>query len=333
MTWSERRQNIHPTRSLRFSRREGAVRGCFHMNVLIIGYGSIGARHARLLTALGCDTAVVSERKVDFPVVYPDLATALAAERQEYVVIANITSRHHDTLLMLAQLGYTGAVLVEKPLFNRYRTLRQYPFRKVFVAYNFRFHPIVRQLKTLLEGETVLSVQAYVGQYLPEWRPTRDYRASYSASAEQGGGVLRDLSHELDYLTWILGGWERISALGGHLSSLDITSDDVFALMLVTPSCRVVTLQLNYLDRLTRRFVLVNTSKHTIEVDLVRETLTVDQDSKSFTGGLDYSYRAMHEAILSGNTSALCSLDEGNETLRLIEAAELAAERGEWVER
>lgn len=333
MTWSGRRRNIPPTPSLRFSRREGAVRGCSHMNVLIIGYGSIGARHARLLTALGCNTAVVSERNVDFPVVYPDLASALAAERQEYVVIANITSRHHDTLSMLAQRGYTGTVLVEKPLFSRYHELPQYPFRKVFVAYNFRFHPIIRQLKTFLEGETILSVQAYVGQYLPEWRPTRDYRASYSASAEQGGGVLRDLSHELDYLTWILGGWQRVSALGGHFSSLDITSDDVFALMLVTPSCQVVTLQLNYLDRLARRFVLVNTSRHTIEADLVRETITVDRDSKSFTGGMHYSYRAMHEAILSGDADTLCSLDEGNETLRLIEAAELAAERREWVER
>lgn len=303
------------------------------MNVLIIGYGSIGARHARLLAELGCRTAVVSRREVDFPVSYLGLAEALAAESPDYVVIANATDQHHDALLTLARLGYTGSVLVEKPLFNDVVELSSLPFRKVFVAYNLRFHPIIQRLKTLLEGEKILSVQAYVGQYLPDWRPASDYRVSYSASAEQGGGVLRDLSHELDYLTWMLGKWERISALGGHYSSLEITSDDIFALMLVTPSCPIVTLQLNYLDRLARRFVLINTSNHTIEADLIKGTITIDRDIESYTTGMDVTYRSMHQAILSGSAGTLCSLDEGLDTLRLIEAAERAARHGEWVER
>lgn len=303
------------------------------MNALIIGYGSIGSRHARILAELGCHTAIVSRRKVDFPIVYSDLAAALAAEHPDYVVIANATSQHHDTLLALARLGYIGTVLVEKPLFGNWRELPSLPFRKVFVAYNLRFHPIIQRLKALLEGEKILSVQAYVGQYLPDWRPAFDYRASYSASAEQGGGALRDLSHELDYLTWMLGQWERISALGGHLSPLEITSDDIFALMLVTPLCPIITLQLNYLDRMARRFVLINTSNHTIEADLIKGTITIDRDSESFTAGRDDTYRAMHQTILSGNTDSLCSLNEGVETLKLIEAAERAAKHGEWVKR
>ena len=303
------------------------------MNVLVIGYGSIGARHARLLTELGCHTAVVSSRKVDFPAAYSCLSEALAAKHPDYIVIANATNQHHDTLLMLAQLGYTGTVLVEKPLFNDCVKLSSLPFREVFVAYNLRFHPIIQRLKTLLEVEKILSVQAYVGQYLPDWRPMSDYRASYSACAEQGGGALRDLSHELDYLIWMLGKWERVSALGGHYSSLEITSDDIFALMLVTPQCPIVTLQLNYLDRMARRFVIINTSNHTIEADLIKGTITIDRDSESFTAGRDDTYRAMHQAILSGSTDSLCSLDEGVEALKLIEAAEWAAKHGEWVKR
>lgn len=303
------------------------------MNVLIIGYGSIGARHALLLTELSCHTAVVSSRDVDFPLAYRELNAALETEHPDYVVIANATSRHHDALLELARLGYAGTVLVEKPLFGRLVEPSDLHSGKIFVAYNLRFHPVIQRLKTLLEGERILSVQAYVGQYLPDWRPASDYRASYSASAEQGGGVLRDLSHELDYLTWMLGTWERVSALGGHYSSLEITSDDIFALMLVTPKCPIVTLQLNYLDRLARRFVIINTSSHTIEADLIRGTITIDRDSVSFTSEQNDTYRAMHQAILSGSTSTLCSLEEGIETLRLIDATERAARNGVWVER
>lgn len=300
---------------------------------LVVGYGSIGARHARLLAELGCRTAVVSKREVDFPAAYFDLAQALATEQPDYVIIANATNQHHDALLTLARLGYAGTVLVEKPLFSNWIQPSSLPFRNIFVAYNLRFHPVIQRLKTLLEGERILSVQAYVGQYLPDWRPASDYRASYSASTEQGGGVLRDLSHELDYLVWILGKWERLSALGGHYSSLEITSDDIFALMLVMPQCPIVTLQLNYLDRMARRSVLINTSSHTIEADLIKGTITIDRVSEAFIVDRDHTYRAMHEAIISGSTDTLCMLDEGLDTLQLINAAERAAMHGEWVKR
>lgn len=263
--------------------------------------------------------------------VYPDLSKAIAAEKPDTVVIANETGQHHGTLAKLAELGYTKTVLVEKPLFNCSQAFVPRSFQNVFVAYNLRFHPVIQRLKTLLRGEDIISVQAYAGQYLPDWRPGSDYRGSYSASAEQGGGVLRDLSHELDYLTWMLGGWERVAALGGHMSRLDISSDDVFALMLVTCSCPIVTLQMNYLDRLARRNLIINTEKHTIEADLIKGVITMDREIESFATGRDDTYRAMHEAVFAGSFDMLCTLDEGVEIVRLIEAAERAAKNREWV--
>lgn len=101
------------------------------MNVLVIGYGSIGARHARILAELGCRTAVVSRREVDFPVTYRGLAEALVAEQPDYVVVACETNQHHDALLSLASLGYRESVLVEKPLFKEWVELPSQPFRNV----------------------------------------------------------------------------------------------------------------------------------------------------------------------------------------------------------
>lgn len=303
------------------------------MRALVVGYGSIGARHARLLTELGCRTAAVSKREVDFPVSYHDLAIALETESPEYVVIANETNQHQNTLLTLAKQGYKGIVLIEKPLFDHFVELPPLPFRKVFVAYNLRFHPAIQRLRMLLKHERVLSALVYVGQYLPEWRPGSDYRTRYSASAEQGGGVLRDLSHELDYLVWMLGKWESVTAIGGHFSSLEIASDDIYAATMTTSSCPVVTLQMNYLDHAGRRFILINTDKHTIEVDLVKGIVTVDRDSETFISERDSTYRAMHEAIISGDERDLCTLDDGSEIMRLIEAAEHSAKKGIWVKR
>jgi predicted dehydrogenase len=301
------------------------------MRALVVGYGSIGARHARLLTELGLRTAVVSKRAVDFPIVYNDILQALSCEQPEYVVIANTTNKHLETLTELASAGFNGVLLVEKPVFVQYATLPPNSFREGLVAYNLRFHPIIKRLRTLLSGERILSVLAYVGQFLPEWRPGRDYRATYSTDASQGGGALRDLSHEIDYLGWILGGWKRVAALGGHISQLEITSDDTFAILMETPRCPIVTLQLNYLDRDVRRFVLVNTDKYTIEADLVRGVIRFDGTSEKMLTERDDTYRTMHEAIIRNETQDMCTLYEGLSTLRLIEEAERSAKEGMWV--
>ncbi|MFM9829171.1 MAG: Gfo/Idh/MocA family protein [Sphingomonas sp.] len=302
------------------------------MKAVVIGYGSIGARHARVLADLGCATAVLSARAVDHPTVFHGLAHALEGHTPEYVVIANATAAHGDTLRELIALGFGGRVLVEKPLFRYVETVPSMPFAAVHIAYNLRFHPIIRRLAEMLACERVLSVQCYVGQYLPEWRPGTDYRQSYSASAAQGGGVLRDLSHELDYLAHLLGNWRRVSALGGHFSMLEGDSDDVFALLMQTERCPIVQVQMNYLDRVGRRWLLVNTDAGTIAVDLVAGTLTKGSDVEQFAVARDDSYRAMHAAALAGEEGVLCTLSEGMETMRLIAAAEQSSNTGTWSE-
>lgn len=273
----------------------------------------------------------MSARAINFPRAYTALSKALESHRPEYVVVANSTDLHHPTLAELQRSGYSGTVLVEKPIFDRLAPLPLHPLHTTFVAYNLRFHPIVRKIRAILASQRILTVDAYVGQYLPDWRPDRDYRTSYSACAAKGGGVLRDLSHELDYLTWILGGWSRVGALGGKLSSLESDSEDVFAMLLATPACPVVTVQMNYLDRLGRRTVIVNTDDHTVEADLIAGTLTVDSNREAFTMERDETYRLMHAAVITGDTQILCSAEEALATMRLIEAAERAAARGEWV--
>lgn len=303
------------------------------MHALVVGYGSIGARHARLLAALGCDTAVVSARDVDHPARFASLSEAIERHRPGYVVLASATNLHQPQLAELQRLGFDGLTLVEKPLFDAAPVVTIVPRGRVFVAYNLRFHPLIARLRDALRGERLLSVQAYAGSYLPEWRPGTDYRQSYSAHAERGGGVLRDLSHELDYLTWMLGGWTRATAIGGHFSNLELDSDDVFACLFATPACPAVSLQLNYVDRAGRRNVLVNTANHTFELDLARGTLMRDRDA--VVDGLeverDHTYVEMHRALLAGETSLACSFEEGLRTLRLIDAARTASFTSAWV--
>lgn len=298
---------------------------------LVVGLGSIGRRHARLLGELGLEVAAVSRRGDDALRCHASLADALERETPHYVVVANETASHRPTLLALAEAGFAGTVLVEKPLFDRPAPLPEHRFAGLYVGYNLRFHPLIAELKRLVADEPALSAQVYVGQYLPEWRPGRDYRATASASRAAGGGVLRDLSHELDYMSWIFGRCRQVAALGGRSGALDIDSDDVQALLLSFERCPTATAQLNYLDRQVAREIVVNTASRTIRADLVRGTLRVNAEERRFPVERDATYLAQHRSALGNGRETLCTAEEGAATVALIDAAERAAAGRSWV--
>ena len=301
------------------------------MRALVVGYGSIGARHTRLLQEEGCTVGVVSRRAVEASPCYATVAEGIHLHRPEYVVVANRTVEHRSAIEELAAAGFEGTVLVEKPLFEDSRLVPSTPFARLLVAYNLRFHPGVRALRDALCRQRVLSVQAYAGQHLPAWRPDRDYREVYSARRAEGGGVLRDLSHELDYLNWMLGGWTRATATGGQLSMLEIDSEDTVVMLAAFRACPAVSVQLNYLDRPGRRSVVANTDDHTVVLDLTEGYLQIDGVRTPFYAGRDDTYRAQHQAILSGDVADVCTVDEALSVLRLIEAAERSLDTYQWV--
>ena len=86
---------------------------------LVIGHGSIGSRHARILKELGCELGVLSKRQIEFTRVYHNLEEALNNLSPGYVIIANPTSEHHSSLCALKKAGFKGVVMVEKPLFSK----------------------------------------------------------------------------------------------------------------------------------------------------------------------------------------------------------------------
>ena len=249
----------------------------------------------------------------------------------DLTVVCNETSLHIETLEQLAECGYAATVLVEKPLSGRPTLMRKWPFANLFVAYNLRFHPVIQALRHALAAEKVISAQIYVGQYLPSWRPERDYRQSYSARRDAGGGALRDLSHELDYALWLFGNWQGVTAIGGRFSQLDIDSDDSWAILMRLERCPMLTLQMNYLDRTARREIIVNTETYSYKANLVNNTLQKEDGEQRFICERDTTYRLQMEAVLADNRSDLCSFADGVKVVELIHRIEDAAASVTWV--
>ena len=304
------------------------------MKGLVVGYGSIGKRHAEVLSGLSLDLAIVSRYPVSGFRSYTDLAQALSDWEPGYVVIANRTHQHMAAIKTLAKHGYDGRVLVEKPLADHPDTLPEVRFSRFSVGYNLRFHPLLQELKQQVEAfGPIVNASVYVGSYLPDWRPGVDYRTTNSSSRAHGGGVLRDISHELDYIQWLFGSWIMLCSAGGKLSALEIESEDVFSILMKCQQCPLVTVQLNYLDRRPRREVIVNTERHTFTLDFIANTLCRDRDSKSIELARNDTYRDQHLAMLGEGSQILCSPDRALETVGLIEAIEESAKKGAWIHR
>lgn len=208
--------------------------------LVIVGFGSIGQRHARLAReALPSATiAVLRRTATDAPAGSPAnrfLSTLdeAVAFRPQVAVIAGPATHHVEPAIALAKAD--AHLLVEKPIAHASDRVPELidicrsRKRALMVGYNLRFHPSLRRFHALIrEGRAgrVLSVRAEVGQYLPTWRLDVDYRESVSARKNLGGGVLLELSHEMDYLRWLFGEVESVTAVATKQSDLEIDVED-----------------------------------------------------------------------------------------------------------
>lgn len=290
--------------------------------ILVRGYGSIGKRHVRLLAEAGHEPVVVSRQAVAEHPSFPDLAAALQGGGEDFalILLASETVRHGEDLAELVRLGVRRPVLVEKPLLHRPSSAPPPPF-PTHVAYNLRFHAVVEALRRALRGRRLLTASLTAGQHLAQWRPGRDPKESYSAYRAQGGGVTRDLSHELDLAQHLFGPARLLAGHSARVGEVTVDSEDVALAVLAARDCPFVSVHVDYLDPEPRRRIRILTETGAIEADLLRGLLSVDGRGEKIPLPPDHTYRRMHAAAL-GDGADLCGWDEG---LAVVELAEKIA--------
>ncbi len=201
-----------------------------------------------------------------------------AFEGYDGIVVASPTSLHATHAEMATR--HCDRVMVEKPLAATAAeadALADAVGERLMVGYNLRLHAPMERLVALVHDGTVgslLGVHVWFGSYLPDWRPGTDYRTTYSARADLGGGVLSDAIHELDILLWLLGdGLEVVGAAIGNTGTLEIDVEDTVKAVLRHTSGATVDLSLDYLSRRYRRGVEVVGERATVRLDWARSVI------------------------------------------------------------
>ena len=321
--------------------------------ILIVGLGSIGQRHLHLARELfpKADIRVLRHRPPndllgDCNGFLYELDEAILFAPQ-IAVIANPAPFHLSIAQIMAEQG--THLLVEKPLSSSLEGVthlmdicRQ---KKVVLAlgYNLRFLESLKELKKLLIEKIIgqaLSVRCEIGQYLPLWRPESDYRKSVSAQRDLGGGVLLELSHELDYLRWIFGDVSWVNATLSQQSSLEIdVEDSAFLTLGFHPSAEghqlIGALNLDFIRRDTTRICVVIGEKGTLRWDGVTGKIFLykaqgDCWEEIFSGQQDRneSYKSEWENFISAiekNYPPLVEAYDGMKVLEIIEAARMSS--------
>lgn len=259
------------------------------MRVAVLGCGSIGRRHLNNLKQIP-DVALVAFEPVvalaaktaselDIPV-FSDLEEVWQTNPHACVIAAP-TAEHVPLALEAARHGCH--LLIEKPLAaeleGAQELTREIAARQLIsmVGCNMRFHPGPQKVKQMLEQNRigdVISARIFAGSYLPRWRPTQDYRNSYSASKETGGAIL-DCIHELDLALWYLGPARLVCAVQRAAHTLGLETDGLAEILLEHVTHVISSVHLNFVQRNYQRGCTIIGSEGTLQWEWNDHRVTV----------------------------------------------------------
>lgn len=253
-----------------------------NLKVCFIGVGSIAKRHIRNLRAV-CEerrTAISIDafRRNPEPVegvnkVYHN-ESDLPAD-YDAIFITNPTNQHLETLKKFHENG--RHFFIEKPVvsldqIDEAKVFHQRKDSVYYVACPLRYNAVIQWIKKNVNPDDVISVRSISSSYLPDWRLGQDYRGTYSAHKNMGGGVSIDLIHEWDYLTYLFGFPDKIFNMMGKKSDLEIDSDD-YAIYIAEYVNMIAELHLDYFGKKTIREIELFTKEDTICGDIVNNRL------------------------------------------------------------
>jgi predicted dehydrogenase len=212
----------------------------------------------------------------------------------------------------------------------------------VQVGYNLRFNPGIQTLKRLVEegvAGRILWARAEVAQYLPDWRPWQDYRQSYTARRELGGGIILDASHEIDYMLWLLGPPSELTCMAGRVSGLETDVEDCATILLRLRSGAQADIHMDFAQRTPSRSCVVAGDRARLEwnhpqnqVKIIRpdcdaEIIRYDfEANQMYIAEVEEFFSCVHNRVIANG-----GLEEAELALQVALAALTSASERKWV--
>src|SRR3989339_1844838 len=312
------------------------------MKFVVVGLGSIGRRHLKNLISLGEKDIVLCRNKVASPIddefkefpIETNIYSALKHE-PDAVIISNPTSLHFDIAIPAAEAGCH--ILIEKPIsdslagIDKLKAALKHGGGQFLVGFQYRFHPTLKIASNMIsQGEIgrIVSINVHWGEYLPDWHPWEDFRNSYAARPDLGGGVVLTLCHPFDYLSWLFGKPEVLWAHIDTIGDLGINVEDIADVCLQFPQGAIATVHLDYLQKPASHTLEIIGTKGTMRWNNEDGLLSIYQFStdkweyflppKEFERNTMFLDQMGHFiSVVCRKAQPLCTLDDGITALEI----------------
>jgi predicted dehydrogenase len=264
--------------------------------ILVIGAGSIGERHIRVLWSLGYSNIHVFRRQerpfrdIGNASIQVHLTWDEVIKLNPYAAfICSPTSLHLEQTLFCIENGIH--VFVEKPLTNDLEGIQQISnalvAKEVYlqVGYMMRFHPLIKKIKEeifLKNYGGLISIQSKWAEYLPDWHPWEDYTQSYAAKKELGGGVALTLSHDIDLAIYLAdSSVNSAHIMKNYKSKLEVDVESGAEIILQFENKITANIHLNFYEKQKERFLKLVFDEASFHFDFFHSSLTIHSIKKS----------------------------------------------------
>ena len=207
---------------------------------MVVGLGSMGKRRIRNLLALGYKDIIGFDPREDRRIetrknyhidVFSDLDNALSAKPEVMIVSTppDLHRKYSEIAIKNKIAFFTEVNLFSKDI-RKIITLMKNKSVVGVPSCTMRFHPVVKELKKLLDNESVgkiLTIYHHFGHFLPDWHPWEDYRKFYVAKRETGG-AREIVPFELVWLVYLFSDIKSVYGDIRKLSKLDVDIDDIY---------------------------------------------------------------------------------------------------------
>jgi len=319
---------------------------------IVIGNGSIALRHRKNLKLLFPDLFIIavpargeiSNQNIEFAdQIILDLKEAIK-EKVDIAIVASPAPFHamHAKPLLIAGIPS----LIEKPVTSNVQDAQELIKIQVetgtptSIGYCLRYLPSSIKMKELLEQGIIGNIYnafVSVGQYLPDWRVSKKYQNSVSSKKNLGGGVLLELSHEIDYIQWLLGLMRVQYAQLRSSSELNLEVEELADVVLVSDTGTVCNIHLDFLQKKASRTCSFIGEKGKLEWDLLSNKIELHTKKSSvcLLNKIGWDSNQMYLSLLldflnlvEGRKNSSIDLEQATKTIELIESIKTHAIQG-----
>ena len=247
--------------------------------LLIIGDGSIAKKHSAVIKRIFKDIKifVIKYKKIEKSLQH--IKNLIHNKNIKLVLVCSPTNTHLEYIKFLKEkeINY----LVEKPIIkdDQLKDLNKFINKKSknieLVGYQLRYNKILLKLKQLLSKKIVGKIEhvkIIVNSFLPNWRKS-SLKKSSSLSKKKGGGVLLELSHEIDYMLWLFG---RPKLLKATIDNNNIFKKyiDERANIFFKYNSKNIHIDMSLNSKLEERKIIIEGSKGTLIGDILNKKIT-----------------------------------------------------------